>query len=145
MFINLYLARRGPSIFLDKSGRLKEHCVTRQKNATILEPLIEFRETSIFLHSPLDRIPRNDLFSTYFSRNIAATIRTTANAPTNSTCVYNLSEVKFLGDKKRTNERFLSGSLENRLNIFVTSLSFELSQLFLYLWRFVFTCIHATL
>ena len=40
---------------------------------------------------------------------------------------------------KTTNERFLSGSLENWLSIFVSSLSFELSQLFLYMWRFAFT------
>ena len=59
-----------------------------------------------FFTFTIERIWRNDLFSTYFSRNIAATIWTTANAPTNSTCVYNLSEVKFLGDKKRTNQGF---------------------------------------
>ena len=31
MFINLYPASRGPLIFQDKFGRLKEHCVTRKK------------------------------------------------------------------------------------------------------------------
>ena len=62
---------------------------------------------------------------------------------TNSTCVYNLSKVKFkfLGDKKGPMEGFLSWSLENSLTIFVSSLSFELSKLFLYLLRFVFTCV----
>ena len=43
----------------------------------------------------------------------------------------------FLGDKK-DQQKFLSGSFENWLSIFVSSLSFELSQLFLYMWRFVF-------
>ena len=77
MFINLYLASRGPSIFLDKSGRLKECCVTRQRSVTILEPLTNWvsKNQRFFLHSPLERISRNDLFSIYFSRNIAATIR----------------------------------------------------------------------
>ena len=49
MFINLYPASRGPSIFLDKSGSLKEHCVTRKKpeQYSNLER-IKFQETSIF-------------------------------------------------------------------------------------------------
>ena len=80
-------------------------------------------------------------FLIYFSRNIAATIRTTANATTNSTCIYHLSEVKFLGDKKKTNKRFLSESLENRLScIFVSSLTFELSQHTVFI--FVKVCIY---
>ena len=69
------------------------------------------------------------------------------NARTNGTCVYSLSEVKFklLSDKKGLiNKRFLSGSLEYWLSIFVSSLSFELSQLFLYLWRFVLFYRHHT-
>ena len=49
MFINLYPVSRGPLIFLDKSGSLKEHCTTRRKpeQYSSLEQ-IEFRETSIF-------------------------------------------------------------------------------------------------
>ena len=82
-------------------------------------------------------------FLIYFSRNIAATIRTKANATTNSTGIYmyKLSEVNFLGDKKKTNKRFLSGSLENRLSyIFVSSLTFELSQHTVFI--FVKVCIY---
>ena len=58
LFINLYLASRGLLIFLDKSGRLKEHCVMRQnRNNTwasnkssfeMRKPSLEFQETSIF-------------------------------------------------------------------------------------------------
>ena len=58
LFINLYLASRGLSIFLDKSGRLKERCVMRQNrnntwasNKSSFErrkPSLEFQETSIF-------------------------------------------------------------------------------------------------
>ena len=57
-FINLCPASRGPSIFLDKLGRLKKRCVTRQNrnntralNESSFEtqkPSLEFRETSIF-------------------------------------------------------------------------------------------------
>ena len=109
--VNVYQfipCKQRPSIFLDKSGRPEERCVTRQKTATILEPQTnpEFRETSVFYihHS---RVFREMIyFSIYFSRNIAATIRTTANATTNSTCIYKLSEVKFLGDKKRPTKGF---------------------------------------
>ena len=58
LFINLYLVSRGLSIFLDKSGRLKERCVMRQnRNNTwasnkssfeMRKPSLEFQETSIF-------------------------------------------------------------------------------------------------
>ena len=58
LFINLYLASRSLSIFLDKSGRLKERCVMRQnRNNTwasnkssfeMRKPSLEFQETSIF-------------------------------------------------------------------------------------------------
>ena len=59
------------------------------------------------------------------------------HAQTNSTYMYNLSQVKvtFLGDKKRTKKTFSTLKFGNWLSIFVTSLPFELSQLFLYLWR----------
>ena len=38
LFINLYSASRGPSIFLDKSGRLKRSVAWQDKTRTILEP-----------------------------------------------------------------------------------------------------------
>ena len=38
LFINLYLASRGLSIFLDKLGRLKRNVARRDKTGTILEP-----------------------------------------------------------------------------------------------------------
>ena len=38
LFINLYPAIRGPSIFLDKSGRLKRSVAWQDKTGTILEP-----------------------------------------------------------------------------------------------------------
>ena len=38
LFINLYPASRGPSIFLDKSGRLKRSVAWWDKTGTILEP-----------------------------------------------------------------------------------------------------------
>ena len=48
----------------------------------------------------------------------------------------NLSEVqfKFWGDKKGPIEGFIL----SWISIFVSSLSFELSKLFLFFWRFVF-------
>ena len=66
LFINLYPAIRGPSIFLDKSGRLKRS-VAWQDNVE----RIEFRNTKTkswvlrnqhFLYSPLERISGNNLF-----------------------------------------------------------------------------------
>ena len=38
LFINLYPASRGPSIFLDKSGRMKRSVASQDKTGTILEP-----------------------------------------------------------------------------------------------------------
>ena len=60
LFLNLYPASRGPSIFLDKSGRLKRSVAWRDKTGIILEPRtnrsnfetrkpsLEFWETIIF-------------------------------------------------------------------------------------------------
>ena len=97
--------KQRPSIFLDKSGRPEERCVTRQKTATILEPQTNrVSRNQRFLYSPLESISRNDLFLDLFLEK--HNIRTTANATTNRTCIYKLSEVKFLGDKKRPTKGF---------------------------------------
>ena len=97
--------KQRPSIFLDKSGRPEERCVTRQKTATILEPQTNrVSRNQCFLYSPLESISRNDLFLDLFLEK--HNIRTTANATTNRTCIYKLSEVKFLGDKKRPTKGF---------------------------------------
>ena len=75
--------------------------MARQKTATILEPQTNRVSTNQrFLYSPLESISRNDLFLEKHN------IRTTANATTNSTCIYKLSEVKFLGDTKRPTKGF---------------------------------------
>ena len=61
LFINLYPASRGPSVFPDKSGRLKKSVVWQDKTGTILDPRtnwvlkhenqvrLEFWETRIFI------------------------------------------------------------------------------------------------
>ena len=75
----------------------------------------------------------------YFSRNITIAICTYSEGSDQQHLHVqfkaNLSKVqfKFWGDKKGPVEGFLSW-----LSIFVSSLSFELSKLFLYFWRFVF-------
>ena len=147
LFITLYPASRGLLIFLDTSGRLKRSIVWWDKTGTILEPRmnqvlkhenrVEFWETSIFYTHHLKGFQE----TIYFSRNITITIRTYIECTANGTCVYNMSEVKFkfLGDKKGPTKGFYLEFWKNWLSIFVSSLSFELSQLFLYLWRFVFT------
>ena len=76
LFINLCPASRSPSIFLDKLGRLKERCVTRQNrnNTRALnklsfetqKPSLEFREASIFYIRHLKGFRE----TIYFSRNI---------------------------------------------------------------------------
>ena len=97
--------KQRPSIFPDKSGRPEERCVTRQKTATILDPQTNrVSRNQRFLYSPLESISRNDLFLDLFLEK--HNIRTTANATTNSTCIYKLSEVKFLGDTKRPTKGF---------------------------------------
>ena len=97
--------KQRPSIFLDKSGRPEERCVTRQKTASILEPQTNrVSRNQRFLYSPLESISRNDLFLDLFLEK--HNIRTTANATTNRTCIYKLSGVKFLGDKKRPTKGF---------------------------------------
>ena len=129
LFFNLCPASRGPSIFLDKLGRLKKRCVTRQNrnNTRALnkssfktqKPSLEFRETSIFYI----RHSKGFWETIYFSRNITRTTRIYRE----STEQLHL-RVKVLSEK-RPNEMFLSVSLENYLSIFVPSLSFELSTL----------------
>ena len=68
--VNVYQfipCKQRPSIFLDKLGRLEERCVTRRKTATILEPQTNrVSRNQRFLHSPLERILRNDLFLDLF-------------------------------------------------------------------------------
>ena len=82
LFINLYPASRDSSIFVDKSGRLKERWVMRQNwNSTralnessfeMRKPNLEFRETSIF-HICLSK---GFWEAVYFWRNITMTSRT---------------------------------------------------------------------
>ena len=81
-------------------------------------------------------------FLIYFSRNIAATIHTTANATTNSTGIYmyKLSEVKFLGDKKRPTKGFYLEVWKIDSAIFLYRLTFELSQHTVFI--FVKVCIY---
>ena len=57
MFINLYPASRGPLIFLDKSGRLKERYMTRKKQELKPQTNRVSRNQHI-LYSPLERILR---------------------------------------------------------------------------------------
>ena len=92
MFINLYPASRGPSIFLDKFGRLKEPCVTKKKTGTHALNESSFEKPAYFIFTSRKDFKKHN--SNHSHR---------ANAPTNSTCVYNLSKIKFkfLGDKKR--------------------------------------------
>ena len=61
------------------------------------------------------------------------------NAWTKGTWIYNLSEVKFkfLGDKKGPTKGFYLEVWKIDSVFFLSSLSFEPSQLFLYIWRFV--------
>ena len=72
LFINLYPASRGPSIFLDKLGRLKRSVAWRDNTGTILEPrtnrvskhknqVLSFQKPA-FLYSPLERISGNDSY-----------------------------------------------------------------------------------
>ena len=81
LFINLYPASRRPSIFLDKSGRLKRSVAWRDKTGTILEPWtnrvskhkkpsLEFWETSIFYTHHSKRFQETII---YFLRNILKT------------------------------------------------------------------------
>ena len=82
LFTNLYPASRGPSIFQDKSGRLKERCRMRQNrnntrtlNESSFETWkrgLEFWETSIFCI----RHSKGFREMIYFSRNITMTTRT---------------------------------------------------------------------
>ena len=71
----------------------------------------------------------------YFSRNIIAYSKSTDQQHLHVQFKANLSEVqyKFWGDKKGPMEGFIL----SWISIFVSSLSFELSKLILYLWRFV--------
>ena len=126
LLVNLYPAIRGPSIFLERSGRLKKHCVTRQKKKTntiatnessfeTRKPSLEFRETSIVYI----RHSKGFRETIYFSRNITMTTRTYSE----STDQQHL-RVKFLGDQKGPTKGFY-------LEVWklVSSLSFELSTL----------------
>ena len=76
LFINLYPASRGPSIFLDKLGRLKRSVATLEhwncNTGTILEPrtnrvskhknqVLSFQKPA-FLYSPLETISGNDSY-----------------------------------------------------------------------------------
>ena len=119
LFINLCPTSRGPSIFPDKLGRLKERCVTRQNwnntqvsNESSFETQkssLEFRETSIFYicHS------KGFWETIYFSRNITRTTRTYSEST---------KQLHLRG-------MFLSVSLENYLSTFVPSLFFDISTL----------------
>ena len=123
---------------LFKSGSLMD---SNKSSFKTRKPSLQFRETSIFyIHQSIGFCE-----TIYFWRNISITFACSANVQTNSTCVYTFKKskvkFKFLGDKKGPTKGFLSGSLENWFSIFVSSLSFELSQLFLYFWRFVFMCV----
>ena len=77
LFLNLYPASRGPSIFLDKSGRLKRSIAWRDKTGTILKPWTNWvskHENRVlrnqhFLYSPLERISGNDLFREKHNNN----------------------------------------------------------------------------
>ena len=114
--------------------------MTRQKTATILEPQTNrVSRNQRFLHSPLERTLINDLFLDLFLEKHSSNHSHKSNST--GIYMYKLSEVNFLGDKKKTNKRFLSGSLENRLSyIFVSSLTFELSQHTVFI--FVKVCIY---
>ena len=108
LFINLCPASRGPSIFLDKLGRLKKRCVTRQNrnntqalNESSFEtqkPSLEFRETSIFYI----RHSKGFWETIYFSRNITRTTRMYRE----STKQLHL-RVKVLGEKKDQQNVFI--------------------------------------
>ena len=73
----LYPASRGPSIFLDKSGRLNERCVTRQNRnntwprtnrVSKCENLVlSFKKPAFFI---FDRHMKGFRETIYFSRNI---------------------------------------------------------------------------
>ena len=143
LFINLCPTSRGPSIFPDKLGRLKERCVTRQNwnntqvsNESSFETQkssLEFRETSIFYicHS------KGFWETIYFSSNITRTTRTYSE----STKQLHLRG-KFLSEKKGQRNVFIC-KFRKLSQYFCTkfifwSINFEL---FIYLWRFVFTCV----
>ena len=107
MFINLYPVSRGPSIFLDKQGRVKKRYVTRQNwnntrasNESSFEmqkPSLESPETSIFYI----RHSKGFRETIYFSRNITMTTLTYSK----STDQQHLCG-KFLGDKKGLTKGF---------------------------------------
>ena len=143
LFINLYPPSRGLSIFLDKSGRLKEHRVTRQNrnNAQASnefsfrtwKPSLEFRETSFcYIHHS-----KGFRETIYFSRNITMTSRTYWE----STDQQHL-HVQFLGDKKGQMKGFyLEVWKINSVFLYqVYLLNYQLWTV-IYLWRSVLTCI----
>ena len=129
----------------DPPHNAKERCVRRQNSKSTRDtnkssfktqkPSLSFKKPAFFCihHSKEFRE------TIYFSRNVTITSHT-YNESTDQQHLRvqfkaNLREVqfKFLGDKK---DFFLSW-----ISIFVSSLSFELSKLFLYFWRFVFKSI----
>ena len=107
LFINLYPASRGPLIFLDKSGRLKERWVTRQnqnKTWASKEPSFETRKLTLEIwEMSIVYICHSKGFweTIYFLRNITMTTHTYSK----STDQQHLC-VKFLGDKKGPTKGF---------------------------------------
>ena len=123
---------------LFKSGSLMD---SNKSSFKTWKPSLEFRETSIFyIHQSIGF--RETI---YFWWNISITFACSANVQTNSTCVYTFKKskvkFKFLGDKKGPTKGFLSGSLENWFSIFVSSLSFELSQHCSYISEGLYLCV----
>ena len=81
LFLNLYPASRGPSIFLDKSGRLKRSVAWRDKTGIILEPrtnriskhenrVLSFEKPSFFILTT-----EKDFRKRFISRKTTITIR----------------------------------------------------------------------
>ena len=92
MFINLYPVSRGPSIFLDKQGRVKKRYVTRQNrnntqasNKSSFEtqkPSLESPETSIFTFAT-----QKDFERRFFSRETVTTLTYSKSTDQQHLCV----------------------------------------------------------
>ena len=102
----------------DKNGRIPK---TRTNWNSKRENRVSYFEKPAFFH-----IHHSKGFweTTYLSKKITITIHTHGkHAHTNSTHMYNLSQVKvkfiFLGNKKRTNKRFSIWKFGNWLSIFL--------------------------
>ena len=67
LLTNWYPASRGSSILLVKSGSLMD---SKKSSFETRKPSLEFRETSIFLYSPIERISWNDLFLEKHKNNL---------------------------------------------------------------------------